>query len=153
MASGLNVRPCAIRRLAGAKCESFSVRRHLRIGSRKATPLGRPAVSVDSSAGPHLAAGAIVQRIFAAGWQAARHLVYDRNDLPHDIAAVGSGDTFEEVADRRPDLRLGIVFAVEMNSSDMTVPFANSSRAFVCPNACPSERFRICSVGRPHHRK
>jgi hypothetical protein len=34
--------------------------------------------------------------------------------ISRTIAVVGSGDTFEQVADRRADLRLGVVFIIEM---------------------------------------
>ena len=45
---------------------------------------------------PRLASGhAVVQRILAAGQQAARHLGHDLNDLPHDITAVASGCAIE----------------------------------------------------------
>lgn len=69
----------------------------------------------DTGRGKRLAAGhAVVQRVLTARRQVARHLVHDRNDLPHDVTPVAAGRAFEEIADRRPDFCLGVVFAVEM---------------------------------------
>ena len=65
------------------------------------------------SAVPRLAARhAVVQRI--ARRQTPRHLAHDVHDLSHDITAVTTVDAFQQVTDRRADLRFGIVSAVEM---------------------------------------
>jgi len=60
-----------------------------------------------------LATGHVIEGILATRRQAARNLVHDRNDPPHDIAAVTPGDTVEQIAHRGADLRLSIVGAGE----------------------------------------
>jgi len=46
--------------------------------------------------------------------QAARYLVHDRNDLPHNITAVAAGGIFEQIAHRGADLRLGVVWTAKI---------------------------------------
>jgi len=73
-------------------------------------------VCCGAGSGPRLATGhAIVQRILATTKrQAARCLIHDRNDLPHNVTAVAAGGIFEQIAHRGADLRLGVVWTAKI---------------------------------------
>ena len=56
----------------------------------------------------------VVEGVRLSGWQPARYLGHNLNDLPHDIAAVATDGDLEQVANCRANFRLGIVGAREI---------------------------------------
>jgi hypothetical protein len=53
----------------------------------------------------------IIHGIALLGWQPARDLAHDRNDLLHDITAGAAGSTSQQIPNRGADHRLGVVRA------------------------------------------